>query len=79
MFDLFSFLIQNLPGIQSNCQNWCEIVTRWDVLLVSWITNYFKEKISRTIDQHLTFRKWLIGFYIVEFEQNGDDRASLWK
>ena len=37
---------------------------------------FFKDKISRTIDRHLTIRNWLIGFYIVEYEQNGDDRAS---
>lgn len=41
-----------------------------------WTDDYFKEKISRTIDRHLTIRNWLIGFYIVEFEQNGEDRAE---
>ena len=24
----------------------------------------------------MTFRNWLIGYYIVEFEQNGEDRAA---
>ena len=38
--------------------------------------DYFKEKISRTIDRHLTLRNWLIGFYIAEYEQNGEDRAT---
>jgi len=37
---------------------------------------FFKEKISRTIDRHLSIRNWLIGFYIVEYEQNGEDRAE---
>ena len=27
----------------------------------------------------MTVRNWLVGFYIVEFEQNGEDRADLWK
>ena len=30
----------------------------------------------KAINKHLTIRNWLIGFYIVEFEQNGDDRAK---
>ncbi|MCE6988267.1 YhcG family protein [Dyadobacter sp. CY323] len=29
----------------------------------------------KAINKHLTIRNWLIGFYIVEFEQNGEDRA----
>ena len=41
--------------------------------------SYFKTKIAHTIDQHLTLRNWLIGFYIVEFEQNGNNRASYGK
>ena len=28
------------------------------------------------INRHLTIRNWLIGFYIVEFEQQGEDRAK---
>jgi hypothetical protein len=27
------------------------------------------------VDRNLTVRNWLIGFYIAEFEQNGEDRA----
>lgn len=30
----------------------------------------------KAVNQHLTVRNWLIGFYIVEFEQNGEDRAA---
>ncbi len=30
----------------------------------------------KAINKHLTIRNWLIGFYIVEFEQNGEDRAK---
>ncbi len=40
---------------------------------------FFKNKISRSIDQHLTIRNWLIGFSIFEFEQNGEDRAAYGK
>lgn len=30
----------------------------------------------KAINLHLTLRNWLIGFYIVEFEQHGEDRAK---
>ena len=30
----------------------------------------------KAINVHLTIRNWLIGFYIVEFEQKGEDRAK---
>lgn len=29
----------------------------------------------RSVSKSLTIRNWLIGYYIVEFEQNGQDRA----
>lgn len=41
--------------------------------------DFFKERIGRTIDRHLTIRNWLLGFYIVEFEQKGEDRAAYGK
>lgn len=28
------------------------------------------------VNQLLTLRNWIIGYYIVEFEQNGQDRAA---
>lgn len=40
---------------------------------------YFKDKVARTIDRHLTMRNWLIGYYIVEYEQKGQDRATYGK
>jgi hypothetical protein len=30
---------------------------------------------SRAVNVSLTLRNWLVGFYIVEYEQNGTDRA----
>jgi predicted nuclease of restriction endonuclease-like (RecB) superfamily len=29
----------------------------------------------KSVNKHLTIRNWLVGFYIVEFEQKGEDRA----
>jgi predicted nuclease of restriction endonuclease-like (RecB) superfamily len=31
---------------------------------------------GKAINQFLTIRNWLVGFYIVEFEQHGEDRAA---
>jgi len=31
---------------------------------------------ASSVNQSLTVRNWLIGYYIVEFEQNGEDRAA---
>jgi predicted nuclease of restriction endonuclease-like (RecB) superfamily len=31
---------------------------------------------QKAVNQNLTIRNWLIGLYIVEFEQNGEDRAK---
>mgnify|MGYP003545989026 FL=1 len=30
----------------------------------------------KAINSHITLKNWLIGFYIIEFEQNGEDRAK---
>ena len=37
---------------------------------------HFQQKASRAVNVSLTLRNWLIGYYIVEFEQNGDERAQ---
>ena len=34
------------------------------------------QQAARQADQLMTFRNWLFGLYIVEFEQNGEDRAA---
>lgn len=36
----------------------------------------FKQYVVRSIDQYLTIRNWLIGHYIFEYEQVGEDRAK---
>jgi len=35
-----------------------------------------QENAVSSINRHLTIRNWLIGFYIFEFEQKGEDRAK---
>ncbi len=38
--------------------------------------NYLQEKSVSAISQSLTMRNWLFGHYIMEYEQNGEDRAK---
>ena len=48
-------------------------------LLVKTIsqTHYNLQKsATKAINQALTIRNWLVGYYIVEFEQKGEDRAA---
>lgn len=37
---------------------------------------YFLSKAQKQVNTALTFRNWLIGYYIVEYEQSGKDRAD---
>lgn len=36
----------------------------------------FQSAAVRSVNKYLTIRNWMIGFYIVEYEQNGKDRAT---
>jgi len=40
---------------------------------------FFQTKAVLAVNQALTIRNWLIGFYIAEFEQSGTDRAQYGK
>lgn len=40
------------------------------------IDSHFKEGTANVINKNFTIRNWLIGAYIVEFEQNGKERAE---
>ena len=37
---------------------------------------HFKTEAGKSVNRFLTMRNWLFGFYIVEFQQNGADRAA---
>ncbi|MCO8124749.1 PDDEXK nuclease domain-containing protein [Stieleria sp. TO1_6] len=39
----------------------------------------FQRRAARAVNQNLVIRNWLFGWYIVEFEQNGTDRAKYGK
>ena len=46
---------------------------------LSRINNELREQALRAVNVSLTLRNWFFGFYIVEFEQNGKDRAGYGK
>jgi predicted nuclease of restriction endonuclease-like (RecB) superfamily len=37
---------------------------------------FLQHSAVKAVNKHLTIRNWLIGFYIVEFEQKGEDKAT---
>ncbi len=37
---------------------------------------YFRNKVQKQVNTSLTLRNWVIGYYIVEYEQSGKDRAQ---
>jgi len=38
--------------------------------------NTFQEKVLHSVSVNLTLRNFIIGYYLVEYEQNGSDRAT---
>jgi len=44
--------------------------------LIKETDEFLKQKALVAVNQSLTIKNWLTGFYIFEFEQNGEDRAK---
>src|SRR5438105_3911441 len=42
---------------------------------IDWTSQGLLGRAATAVNQSLVIRNWLIGAYIVEFEQNGEDRA----
>ena len=40
------------------------------------IDSFFKEETAKAVNRNLTARNWLIGLYLFEYEQHGNDRAK---
>ena len=51
--------------------NFEKLVTR-----IQQTNDFLQQNAIKAVNTHLTLRNWLTGFYIVEFEQNGSDRAE---
>ena len=43
---------------------------------ISRIDRLFKEETAKAVNRNLTARNWLIGYYLMEYEQKGNDRAA---
>ena len=37
---------------------------------------FFLDQVQKQVNTSLTLRNWIIGYYIMEYEQNGQDRAE---
>lgn len=55
-----------------------ENVSNIDLLAaaIEQTNQYFLGQMQRQVNVSLTLRNWLIGYYIVEYEQHGEDRAT---
>lgn len=53
-------------------------MTNFDSLVttINETNQTLKQSAVKAINRYMTIRNWLIGFHIVEFEQNGEDRAK---
>ncbi|MGB0429373.1 MAG: DUF1016 N-terminal domain-containing protein, partial [Bacteroidia bacterium] len=45
------------------------------VFSIQQVHTHFQQQAVKAVNVTLTLRNWLVGYYIVEFEQNGEDRA----
>lgn len=43
---------------------------------INTVQDVLQAQAAHAINLALTARNWLVGYYIVEFEQNGEDRAK---
>lgn len=46
------------------------------VIRIQQTNDLLQQSVVKAVNTHLTLRNWLTGFYIIEFEQNGSDRAE---
>jgi predicted nuclease of restriction endonuclease-like (RecB) superfamily len=43
---------------------------------ISHVHKILQDCASKSVNQYLSLRNWMFGYYIVEYEQNGEDRAK---
>lgn len=43
---------------------------------ITGLHHHFQQQAAKAVNVQLTLRNWLVGYYIVEFEQRGDERAA---
>lgn len=49
------------------------------IIALSKINEQLREQSIHAVNTSLTLRNWFFGFYVLEFEQNGKDRAGYGK
>lgn len=45
-------------------------------LAIKEVHSSLQKNTIKAINRNITIRNWLIGYYIIEFEQKGEDRAK---
>ncbi len=46
------------------------------VSVIQKANKFFLDQAQKQVNTSLTLRNWLVGYYIIEYEQNGQDRAE---
>ncbi|HWK03306.1 MAG TPA: PDDEXK nuclease domain-containing protein [Puia sp.] len=46
------------------------------VNVIQEANRFFLDQVQKQVNTSLTLRNWIVGYYIVEYEQNGQDRAE---
>lgn len=44
--------------------------------IIQTIQDFLQRQTAHAVNMTLTTRNWLTGYYIVEYEQNGEDRTA---
>ena len=70
--------INSLPELKFNHKRLIFVIMDFEALVkhISTIQNTLQAQAAHAVNLALTSRNWLMGCYIVEFEQNGEDRAA---
>jgi predicted nuclease of restriction endonuclease-like (RecB) superfamily len=42
---------------------------------IQYTSQHLQQNASKAVNIHLTLRNWIVGFFIIEFEQNGKDKS----
>jgi hypothetical protein len=74
IFQLYFCLLNNhfvFLGKVKAKMNFEKLVSR-----IQQTNDFLHHRAVKALNVNLTLRNWLTGFYIVEFEQNGSDRAE---
>ncbi|MES1249110.1 MAG: DUF1016 N-terminal domain-containing protein, partial [Chitinophaga rupis] len=60
---------------QENIQTYINSLSQL-VNAIQRTNQFFLSQVQKQVNTSLTLRNWIIGFYIVEYEQRGQDRAE---